>query len=49
MTFYVLMLIEWFDKDNIHDSSVNSFFWSRNRNTVLEYRDMMEAIDVDFV
>ena len=49
MTFYVLMLIEWFDKDNIHNSSVNSFFWSRNRNTVLEYRDMMEAIDVDFV
>ena len=49
MTFYVLMLIEWFDKDNIHDSSVNSFFWSRNRNIVLEYRDMMEAIDVDFV
>lgn len=49
ITFYVLVMIECLDKDDIRNSSVNSFFWSRNRNTVLEYRDMMQSIDVDFV
>lgn len=49
MTFYVLVMIECLDKDDIRNSSVNSFFWSRNRNIVLEYRDMMQSIDVDFV
>ena len=47
-SYYVLLLIDDLEND-IRDSTVNSFFWSMNKNIVVEYQEMMQLMEVDFL